>query len=152
MSGVDHSVMVTGEFEHALTAGMEALPGLLDEFTAWLDDHGVPSPSRDDLLLALDEAASNVILHGYAGAPGEVLVRARAAPGGVELLVADRAPPFDPLAAPLPDLDAPLEDRPTGGLGVYLIRRLMERAEYRREDGWNVFVMARSWSPEAPRA
>ena len=152
MSGVEHVMMATGEFERTLPAVTEALPGLLDALAAWLDEHGVLAPPRDDLLLALDEAVSNVIEHGYSDVPGRMTVSAREATGGIELRVADDASPFDPLAAPLPDLDAPLEDRPIGGLGVFLIRQLMDRVEYRREDGQNVLVMSRSRSPERPRA
>ncbi len=133
-----------------MPASVEALPGLLDAFQGWLEEREVPRVPRDDLVLALDEAFSNAVVHGYAGSTGEVTVRARASPAGVELRIADSAPAFDPFAnAPMPDLDAPIEDRAIGGLGVYLIRELMDRAEYRREKGQNVLFMARAWSPES---
>ncbi|HOT94246.1 MAG TPA: ATP-binding protein [Methanoregulaceae archaeon] len=139
--------MAPDVFERGVPAAIDELPGLLDAFEGWLVEHAVPPEPRDDLLLALDEAFSNAVVHGYAGAPGEVAVRARACPGGVELEVVDRAPAFDPFAeAPLPDLDAPLEERPIGGLGVFLIRELMDRAEYRREQDRNVLILSRRWS------
>ncbi len=140
--------MAPDGFERSVPAAVEELSGLLDALQDWLEEQGVPPEPCGDLVLALDEAFSNAVMHGYAGSPGEVEVNARSSPGKVELMVADRAPAFDPFAdAPPPDLDAPLEGRSIGGLGVFLIRELMDRAEYRREDDRNILLMARTWSP-----
>ena len=140
--------MAPDEFERSVPAAVDELSALLDAFQGWLEERGVPRVPRDDLVLALDEAFSNAVVHGYAGSPGEVTVSARAPRAGGELPVADSAPAFDPFAgAPAPDLDAPVEERAIGGLGVFLIRELMDRAEYRREGDRNVLLMTRAWSP-----
>ena len=49
----------------------------------------------------------------------------------------DNGRPFDPSAAPYPNLTGSLEDRDAGGLGIHLIRNMVDRVEYRREDGQN---------------
>ena len=60
----------------------------------------------------------------------------------------DDGRPFDPFCdAPPPDLDSSLEDRPVGGLGIHLVRNLMDEAHYRREDGRNKVVLIKSWNP-----
>jgi anti-sigma regulatory factor (Ser/Thr protein kinase) len=128
-------------FAVRLPADPGSVPALLDETGAWLVAAGLPEEARLDLVLALDEAVANVIQHGYRGGPGELEVEASLADGEVELRVIDRAPPFDPLVVPPPDLGGGLERRPVGGLGVHLIRMLTDRAEYRREGGRNVLVL-----------
>ncbi len=57
--------------------------------------------------------------------------------GELALCLEDDGPAFDPLAAPMPDLDAPIEDRPIGGLGIHLLREMMDELEYTRLDSRN---------------
>ena len=60
----------------------------------------------------------------------------------VTIEIVDDGPRFDPLEdAPLPDPDAPLEDRPVGGLGVHLVRTMMDEISYRYQDGKNRLFM-----------
>jgi anti-sigma regulatory factor (Ser/Thr protein kinase) len=145
-------VTATGRFDRTVPAVTLSLPGLLDDLAAWLDALGVAPEVRDDLVLALDEAVTNVIEHGYGDGAGDVVVSAVADADGIELAVADRAPAFDPLTnAPAPSLSDAIEDRAVGGLGVFLIRQLMDRVDYRYEGGCNVLVMRRSCAPGSPR-
>jgi len=85
----------------------------------------------DDLVLAVDESATNIIMHGYRGQPGDIEVEIRRAPDAVVIYLRDRAPPFDPTRLPAPDVTLPLEQRPIGGLGVYLTRQLMDSVTHR---------------------
>jgi anti-sigma regulatory factor (Ser/Thr protein kinase) len=57
--------------------------------------------------------------------------------GEIALCLEDDGPAFDPLTAPMPDIDAALEDRPIGGLGIYLLREMMDALEYVRVEGRN---------------
>ena len=62
--------------------------------------------------------------------------------------IVDDGKPFDPFSdAPPPDLDSSVADRPTGGLGIHLVRRLMDEAHYRREDGGNRVVLIKRKKP-----
>jgi serine/threonine-protein kinase RsbW len=97
-----------------------------------------------DLMLAADEAATNVIVHGYAGVDGEVELAVSRRGADLELCVRDDAPQFDPTGAPSPDVTVPLEARRPGGLGIYLIRRVMDEVCYRRlPGGGNELVMTK---------
>lgn len=80
--------------------------------------------------VALDEVLSNVVRHGTGRAPVEVVLRLQG--GLLEMQITDDSAPFDPLAAREPDTAAPLEARAVGGLGITLVRRLMDVVEYER--------------------
>jgi anti-sigma regulatory factor (Ser/Thr protein kinase) len=60
----------------------------------------------------------------------------------VRVIYSDRGAPFNPTAAPEPDLSASLADRPAGGLGVHLVRQIMSGIEYRREPDRNILTMS----------
>jgi len=102
------------------------------------ETRGVPREPTDDLLLGLDEMLSNIVTYGYPGNPaGAIAVRVAISEDALRLDISDRAPAFNPLEAATPDLDAPLDTRPVGGLGVHLARSVMDTMEYARADGEN---------------
>jgi serine/threonine-protein kinase RsbW len=80
----------------------------------------------DDLIQAVDEAATNIIVHGYREQPGFIEIEVKTEPGLVTVILRDDAPPFDPTQVPKPDTTLPLEQRPIGGLGVHLIRHCVD--------------------------
>lgn len=99
------------------------------------------------LQLAVDEIASNIAIHGYdeTGLTGDIEVRAALEPDRLVITLMDSAIPYDPYsrASLAQDLDAPLEDRPIGGLGVFLAINNVDQFLYRFEDGknHNIFVV-----------
>jgi len=101
---------------------------------------GLPADSEMDVTLALEEVVSNVIRHGCTpGREYDIQVHFQAADGAVEVEVTDDAMAFDPLSLPPPNLDVPIEQRKAGGLGVFLVRELMDEVSYQRVDGRNHF-------------
>jgi serine/threonine-protein kinase RsbW len=103
------------------------------------------------LRLAVDEIATNVVVHGYqeANETGSVAVSATIDERTLTIAVEDTARPFDPTAATLPDdeeLELPLEERDIGGLGVMLAREGVDDFRYERVDGRNrtIIVVNRS--------
>ncbi len=85
----------------------------------------------DDLIQAVDELSANIILHGYGGGPGEIEIAVRPEGAGLAVVLRDRAPVFDPTTAGEPNLDAPLEERQVGGLGIFLSRKLTDELRHR---------------------
>lgn len=109
---------------------------------------GAPIETSDELVLAVDEWLSNVIMHGYAGRPGWIELELWAEPAGLGVRVTDAAPPYDPTRRPEPDLTLPLEQRPIGGLGVYLIRRLMDDVTHAvTAAGGNALTLRKKFPP-----
>lgn len=99
----------------------------------------------EDLVCAVDEAVTNVIVHGYHGASGPVQIDVGGDTETLEIRIADRAEPFDPTMAPEPDLSLPLERRPLGKMGVHLMREFADELRYapRRGGGNEVTLVKR---------
>jgi serine/threonine-protein kinase RsbW len=95
-----------------------------------------------DMLIAMNEAATNIILHGYQGRPG--IVEAEVGYNGDALVVAlrDRAPGFDLTSVPPADVTLPLGRRPLGGMGVHMMRQLTDELIQRTTtDGRNELIL-----------
>ena len=97
----------------------------------------------EDIKTAVSEAVTNAIVHGYDGKPGEVRVHAEADDQEVMVTVEDQAPEFDPIRFIPRDVSKDGEDRPIGGLGIILIRNVMDEVSYCREAGTNKFAMVK---------
>jgi serine/threonine-protein kinase RsbW len=85
------------------------------------------------LRVAMDEIVANIVTYGQTGTmAGAIDVWFRRIDEVVEVTVADDGPPFDPLARPDPDVTLPLESRQPGGLGIALVKTLMDDVSYER--------------------
>jgi len=117
-------------------AELERLSRVIDEFAA---RQGLRPNVVFDLQLAANEIFTNVVLHGYADdRRHEIVVRLVADTDEVAVEIEDDGRPFDPSTVPTPRLDLPLEERPLGGLGVHLARRVTDAMEYRRQAERNI--------------
>jgi serine/threonine-protein kinase RsbW len=97
-----------------------------------------------DLVQAVDEAATNIIVHGYQDQGGEMEVDVEHRPGRITVILRDQALPFDPTAVPEPDLCQPLLLRPLGGLGVHIIRACVDEFSHSiRTQGGNELTMVK---------
>lgn len=121
----------------ALGPGLAALESALRE--AGLADDVVL-----DVRLVAEEVLTNVAKYGHDdGAAHWVRVRLALVPGELTLTLTDDGRPFDPLAVPPPDLAAPAGERPIGGLGIHLLRSLVDGADYARVGAENVLTLRR---------
>jgi anti-sigma regulatory factor (Ser/Thr protein kinase) len=103
---------------------------------------GLPEKILFDINLALEEIVTNVISYGYGdSADHRIGIRLRLRQEELTAEVEDDGRPFNPLESPEPDFAKPLEERPIGGLGIHLVRKVMSGLEYRREGGKNLLVM-----------
>lgn len=91
---------------------------------------GIEADARFDIQLAVEEACCNVIEHACAGLDCNLTLRLATDDGDLIVTVQDRGRPFDPDAVPMPDLQAPLDERPIGGLGLHLMRQLMDEVRF----------------------
>jgi serine/threonine-protein kinase RsbW len=106
---------------------------------------GLPPAAVFPFELALEEVFVNVVTHGTpAGGPvPQVDVALEHSGDFVILTVEDDGLPFDPLSVPDPDVEAPIEARAVGGLGIFLVRELMDDVSYSRAGGRNHLRMSK---------
>ena len=131
-----------------LTSGRDELAAIIEA----VEDLGRRERWPDALLfrvnLALEELGLNIIDYGYDGGPCDIDIVLTSDDDAVTIEIIDGGPPFDPLHdAPTPDLDASIEDRRIGGLGVHLVRTLMDDLRYRREHGKNHLTLVTRRAP-----
>jgi anti-sigma regulatory factor (Ser/Thr protein kinase) len=128
--------------EHRLRnnlAETRRIGALVEEFVR---RNQLPSAVQRALDLSLTEWITNIISYGYADAAEHwISIRLSLPPGAVRVEVEDDGRQFNPLTLPPADTSLPLEQRAIGGLGVPMIRKLMDDVEYRRENGRNIVTM-----------
>jgi len=93
--------------------------------------HHIQKEDMDDILLAVDEASTNIIKYAYEmGSLEDFTIRLTFDPVMVFIQFQDKGTPFNPLDANLPNLQGGMENRNVAGLGIYLIKKVMDRTEY----------------------
>ncbi len=123
------------------------VPGTLDSLSEIRDfvrtvaeQAGLDRKRAYRLLLAADEIATNIANYGYQNGTikGDILLEARIDDEKLTVTLEDRSPPFDPFTHKPPDnLDSPLEDRPAGGLGIFLATENVDDYRYQYLNGCN---------------
>ncbi|MDQ8161372.1 MAG: ATP-binding protein [Gemmatimonadota bacterium] len=125
------------------TATVEHLPALVEFLQRAWQEGALPEAAAFPFELALDEIFMNVVMHGTTpdGPPREVVVSLRDEGNRVTMVMEDDGPAFDPLTLATPDIDAPIEERELGGLGVFLVRELMDDVSYAHTGTHNQLTM-----------
>lgn len=128
----------------------DAIAPATEEAERWLEAHEVSTKAIYLALLAIEELVTNCINYGYDDtAEHTIRIEFGLADGAMTMEVVDDGHAFDPLNAPEPDLSVELEDRPVGGLGIHMLRKLADEMAYERVDGKNrVKLVKRSESTE----
>lgn len=113
---------------------------------------GAHTEAVSDLVMAANEAAVNIVVHGYQERSGVIDIEVTQNGDYLEVHLRDQAPPFDPTTIPPPDTTLPLEQRPYGGMGMHLIRQLVDTVTYRfTPQGGNELILAKRLDPSANR-
>ncbi|EHJ46432.1 putative anti-sigma regulatory factor, serine/threonine protein kinase [Solidesulfovibrio carbinoliphilus subsp. oakridgensis] len=118
------------------------LDRVADAVEAFGEAHGLPARLRFQIRLALDELLTNIISYGYPE-DGDHLITVAMGQEGTRLrfVLEDDAQPFDPLTARTPDTTGTPEERRIGGLGIHLVRTIMDRVAYERVDDRNRLIL-----------
>jgi len=125
------------------TAKFEFLDEIREFVGGIARENGFGDKDVYNVMLATDEAASNIVEHAYEGVTdGKLEIACGMQPEGLVVVLTDHGQPFDPSEVPLPDLQADLADRKIGGLGIFLMRKLMDEVHYHsNSDKSNVLTM-----------
>jgi anti-sigma regulatory factor (Ser/Thr protein kinase) len=132
MADLRHAIRLT------VTATLDRLPALLEAVGEVCDAAGTDASTRHDLRLAVEEACVNVMRHAYRDRePGELTLDVAHAPWqgvpAIRVLVQDHGMPFDPLQLAAPQLGTEAEQLSIGGLGVHLMRQVVDVLRYHHD-------------------
>lgn len=105
---------------------------------------GVDSQTIYELQLAVDEACTNIITHGYADMnPGSIILEIKFEPKNIVITLTDFGHPFEPIETPAPDLEAVMRDEPTSGFGLFIIYQTMDEVSYRTSAFGNQLILTK---------
>lgn len=122
-------------------------------FEGFATQHDIGGRLRYHLLVSIEEILTNIIKYGFdEEGIHPIHVTFRHVSGHIEMEFEDRGREFNPLEIEEPDLDTPIENRQLGGLGIHLVRQMMDEAKYRREGDRNILILRKAKSSPAPSA
>ena len=120
----------------------DAIAPAMEAAEAWLDERQVAPKVAYFVALAIEEIVTNCIHYGYDDdREHTIVITLDVQDGTLAVGIVDDGRPFNPLAAPEPDLSIKVQDRTVGGLGIHLLRNLADRISYERLDGTNRILL-----------
>ncbi|MFH1915052.1 MAG: ATP-binding protein [Pseudomonadota bacterium] len=136
--------MTTHVTSFRMTNRMNCFKRVQPEVERFAMTHGLSPKCTFHLTLCLDELITNIISYGYADFDEHPIdVTITLDNGCVSVRIEDDAEPFNLLEAPPPELEVPLDERvrPIGGMGIHLVRTMMDGIEYTRDNGRNILLL-----------
>lgn len=129
---------MVGQLDMTLANDVQEVGRVIDSLEEFSADNGIAQTEALRFGLALDELITNIISHGLVGRSASTIMLSVMHDGGVlRAVLRDDGPPFDPFSAEIVLPEGSIEERRIGGLGITLVRKIMDRLDYRREDGFN---------------
>ena len=131
--------------ELEVEAADEKLADVQDFVEEQLSAAGFSLKAQMQISVAVEEIFINIAHYAYAPGTGRVTVRVEKSgdPAAVSINFMDRGIPYDPLAMPDPDVTLPAGERPVGGLGIFLTKKLMDDVSYEYRDGKNILTLTK---------
>jgi sigma-B regulation protein RsbU (phosphoserine phosphatase) len=116
------------------------------EFKGFAEEAGLPTKLRRQMQMVFDELLSNVISYGYEDAGAHTIeLRVEARGGRLAVIVEDDGKPFNPFTMEAPDTELGIEERAIGGLGIHLVRNVMDHVSYQRRTDRNVVTLVKKY-------
>jgi len=126
----------------AYLESLEVFRGFIKERCAAVP--GVTDEILYDMQLAVDEACTNIISHGYAGMdPGSIILDLNIDSDKITISLTDFGHAFEPSSTPIPDVDAPIEERELGGFGLFFIQQSMDEIDYQVTEDGNKMILTK---------
>ncbi|CAM2065497.1 ATP-binding protein [Sulfidibacter corallicola] len=128
-------------YKHECPAELDSVREIMEIVEVQMRGLGLDEKRVLHMGLVAEEIATNIIIHAYRDKPaGAIEITIQRLGGTIVLVFRDGGAPFDSDLICEPDLEAPILDREVGGLGLYFMRKLVDRFQYRRESGRNVWT------------
>ena len=126
--------------ELTIEATVENINAVTDFVNGQLENYDCPMKAQMQIDIAIDELFGNIAHYAYdpETGPATVQVEVQEDPMAVIITFIDHGKPYDPLSGKDPDLTIPLEERKEGGLGVFLVKKVMDDVRYEYKEGRNI--------------
>ncbi len=134
------------KFKLQVKADLGNLSSIADFTTRSTRELGLNEKGIFQIQLAVDEVVSNIILHGYTHQTGpiHITIWKDKENDTIIIRIQDKGEPFNPLEADKPDLEAPLEERSPGGLGIHFLKTVTDSVHYQFKDGKNILTLIKN--------
>lgn len=117
-----------------------------------LEAASCPAKIQGQICVALEELYVNIANYAYEGQTGECIICLCISTDGngkrLELILKDKGKPFNPLDKADPDISLSAEDRPIGGLGIFMVKKIMDEVSYSYQEGFNCLTLVKKWIVE----
>lgn len=120
-----------------IDADIDNLPEVLAFVDTLLEENDCPVKAQSQIDIALEEIFVNIAHYAYPNGKGEAVIRANVTSDGIQITLTDSGIPYDPLKKSDPDITLNVRDRPIGGLGIFMTKKLMDDVMYEYKDGTN---------------
>ncbi|MDR2483032.1 MAG: ATP-binding protein [Treponema sp.] len=130
--------------ELKIEAKLENLDPLLEFVNTELEEIHCPKKTQNQISIAVEEIFVNIVHYAYQPVTGFALVRAGAGNSEIRIEFEDTGKPYNPLDKANPDITSDVEDRIVGGLGVFLVKKIMDKVEYRFEGNRNLLSIVKT--------
>lgn len=143
-------IMEETKKELAVEATLNNLTAVLAFVESEAEKAGCPKKETKQLAVAIEELYVNVTSYAYMPDTGACAVELETgmsddAGGWIRILLKDHGKKFNPLLQEPPDITLPIDDRPVGGLGILMVKELVDRLEYMHENGENILAVEKHW-------
>jgi len=131
-------------FQHiTIPNAVSALAALFEHCAAFAEAQALPADKRFAVEVCVEEIVTNIIKYGYPeGVAGEIRVGLASEAGRITIQIEDEGVAFDPTQTPEVDTTVGLHERPIGGLGIHMVKNMMQEVHYERLGTWNRLTMS----------
>ena len=136
-----------------MPAELESIAQVSEQFETFAQEHELDDTVRRQVLLVLDDMLNNVASYAYRdvptsdGASQDISIKAELTAARLVLTISDAGVPFNPFGLNAPDVQASLDERDIGGLGIHLVKTVMDDVDYSRRAGRNVVTLTKHLRP-----
>jgi anti-sigma regulatory factor (Ser/Thr protein kinase) len=135
--------VIENEQEITSAATIEQIPVIMDFVESLMNVACFNSRKAMEVLLVVEEACTNIVKYAYPGKSGSIHIAAKVSGDRLKLIIEDEGIPFDPTTHIVALSQADTKDRPVGGLGIHLMRSLMDEISFEFKDGKNVLTLVK---------
>ena len=134
--------------ELRIEAKTENLDAVLQFVSEQLENSDCPVKAQTQIAVAVEEVFVNIAQYAYSPETGGALIRVTVGDDEAAIEFEDKGKPYNPLEKDDPDITTGAEEREIGGLGIFMVKNIMDAVEYRRDGGKNILLIKKALLPQ----